>query len=70
MRVQNAYNVSKKRFASKGMYDMSNKKKAKYKVGDTVVITMYGTVGKITDVKFVFLLVEQAKGSSYKCIVR
>ncbi|MEH6942654.1 hypothetical protein [Bacillus sp. JJ722] len=31
---------------------MGNKKKAKYKVGDTVVITMYGTVGKITDVKF------------------
>ena len=31
---------------------MGNKKKAKYKVGDTVVITMYGTVGKVTDVKF------------------
>ncbi|MGM9925151.1 MAG: hypothetical protein ACI35R_12980 [Bacillus sp. (in: firmicutes)] len=31
---------------------MGNKKKAKYKVGDTVVITMYGTVGKITNVKF------------------
>ncbi|WP_019241852.1 MULTISPECIES: hypothetical protein [Bacillus] len=31
---------------------MGNKKKAKYKVGDTVVITMYGTVGKITDVKY------------------
>jgi hypothetical protein len=25
----------------------------KYKVGDTVVITMYGTVGKITDVKLI-----------------
>ncbi|WP_042346687.1 hypothetical protein [Bacillus massiliigorillae] len=31
---------------------MGNKKNAKYKVGDTVVITMYGTVGNITDVKF------------------
>ncbi|MFS0776448.1 hypothetical protein ABC255_10605 [Neobacillus sp. 3P2-tot-E-2] len=29
----------------------------KYKVGDTVVITMYGTVGKVTDVTFLFLLV-------------
>src|SRR5690606_22840176 len=28
------------------------KKKPKYKIGDTVVITMYGTVGKITDVKW------------------
>ena len=37
---------------------MGNKKKAKYKVGDTVVITMYGTVGKITDVIFLFLLVQ------------
>ena len=24
----------------------------KYKVGDTVVISMYGTVGKVTDVKW------------------
>ncbi|WP_050615294.1 hypothetical protein [Bacillus testis] len=32
---------------------MGNKKKARYKVGDTVVITMYGTVGKVTDVKFI-----------------
>ncbi|MFE8702082.1 hypothetical protein ACFYKX_15905 [Cytobacillus sp. FJAT-54145] len=31
---------------------MDKKKKPKYKVGDTVVITMYGTVGKITDVKW------------------
>ena len=31
---------------------MDNKKKPKYKIGDTVVITMYGTVGKITDVKW------------------
>ncbi|MGM9927655.1 MAG: hypothetical protein ACI35P_06850 [Bacillus sp. (in: firmicutes)] len=45
---------------------MGNKKKAKYKVGDTVVITMYGTVGKITDVKFVFLFVEQDEIISYK----
>ena len=28
------------------------KKKPKYKVGDTVVITLYGTVGKITAVKW------------------
>ena len=47
----------KKRFASREMFEMGNKKKAKYKVGDTVVITMYGTVGKITDAKDVFLLV-------------
>ena len=31
---------------------MDNKKKPKYKIGDTVVITMYGTVGKVTDVKW------------------
>ncbi len=31
---------------------MEKKKKPKYKIGDTVVITMYGTVGKITDVKW------------------
>lgn len=31
---------------------MEEKKKPKYKVGDTVVITMYGTVGKITAVKW------------------
>jgi hypothetical protein len=28
------------------------KKKPKYKIGDTVVITMYGTVGRITDIKW------------------
>ncbi|WP_315970022.1 hypothetical protein [Bacillus massilinigeriensis] len=28
------------------------RKKPKFKVGDTVVITMYGTVGKVTDVKW------------------
>ncbi len=31
---------------------MGKKKQPKFKLGDTVVITMYGTVGKITDVKF------------------
>lgn len=31
---------------------MGKKKQPKFKLGDTVVITMYGTVGNITDVKF------------------
>lgn len=31
---------------------MEKRKKPKYKIGDTVVITIYGTVGKITDVKW------------------
>lgn len=31
---------------------MKERKKPKYKIGDTVVITIYGTVGKITDVKW------------------
>lgn len=31
---------------------MGERKKQKYNIGDTVVITMYGTVGKITDVKW------------------
>ncbi|MCM3568828.1 hypothetical protein [Neobacillus mesonae] len=31
---------------------MTGRKKPKYKIGDTVVITIYGTVGKITDVKW------------------
>lgn len=31
---------------------MGDRKKPKYNIGDTVVITMYGTVGKITDVKW------------------
>jgi len=31
---------------------MTNRKKPKFKIGDTVVITIYGTVGKITDVKW------------------
>ena len=34
------------------MEDMEKRKKPKYKIGDTVVITMYGTVGKITDIKW------------------
>jgi hypothetical protein len=31
---------------------MGRRKKPKYNIGDTVVITIYGTVGKITDVKW------------------
>ncbi|NRD80450.1 hypothetical protein HPT25_24310 [Bacillus sp. BRMEA1] len=31
---------------------MAKRKKPKYQIGDTVVITIYGTVGKITDVKW------------------
>nr|WP_080845754.1 hypothetical protein [Cytobacillus gottheilii] len=31
---------------------MNNRKESKYKIGDTVVIIIYGTVGKITDVKW------------------
>ncbi|WP_042355387.1 hypothetical protein [Bacillus rubiinfantis] len=31
---------------------MTKAKKPKYKIGDTVVITIYGTVGKITNVKW------------------
>ena len=31
---------------------MSKKKQPKFKLGDTVVIKMYGTVGNITDIKF------------------
>ena len=46
-----AYTIRKKMLL-RGCLNMGNKKKAKFKVGDTVVITMYGTVGKITDVKF------------------
>jgi hypothetical protein len=34
------------------MEDMAKRKKPKYQIGDTVVITMYGTVGRITDVKW------------------
>ncbi|MGE7723357.1 hypothetical protein [Bacillus cereus] len=35
---------------------MARKKQPKYNVGDIVVITLYGTVGKITNVNFLFLL--------------
>jgi len=35
---------------------MAGKKKPKYGIGETVVVTIYGTVGTITDVKFLFLL--------------
>lgn len=31
---------------------MKGRKKAKFNIGDTVVITMYGTVGKVTEVKW------------------
>lgn len=31
---------------------MTKRKKPKYKIGDTVVITIYGTVGRVTDVKW------------------
>ncbi|WP_077213663.1 hypothetical protein [Bacillus dakarensis] len=31
---------------------MEKRKKPKFKIGDTVVITMYGTVGKVTNVKW------------------
>ncbi|HDR4570164.1 hypothetical protein ACRS6Y_12455 [Bacillus cytotoxicus] len=34
---------------------MSRKKQPKYNVGDIVVITLYGTVGKITNTNFLFL---------------
>jgi hypothetical protein len=34
------------------MEEMDKRKKPKYKIGDTVVITMYGTVGKVTDIKW------------------
>ncbi|SEN76910.1 hypothetical protein SAMN05192533_12028 [Mesobacillus persicus] len=35
---------------------MENRKEPKYNIGDTVVITIYGTVGKVTNVNFLFLL--------------
>ena len=34
------------------MEDMEKRKKPKFNIGDTVVITIYGTVGKVTDVKW------------------
>jgi hypothetical protein len=39
----------------RGRRTMDKKKKPKFKIGDTVVITMYGTVGKITDIIFLIL---------------
>lgn len=36
---------------------MKERKKPKFKIGDTVVITIYGTVGKVTDFNFLLLLV-------------
>jgi hypothetical protein len=36
---------------------MKRRKVPKYKVGDTVVITMYGTVGKVTD-NIILILVD------------
>ncbi len=36
----------------RGWEDMAKRKKPKYKIGDTVVITIYGTVGRVTDVKW------------------
>jgi hypothetical protein len=48
-----AYNVVNIHGGSlRGRRTMDKKKKPKFKIGDTVVITMYGTVGKITDVKW------------------
>jgi hypothetical protein len=38
---------------------MANRKKPKYKIGDTVVIKIYGTVGKVTDVIFLILLAKK-----------
>ncbi|WP_180232758.1 hypothetical protein [Bacillus sp. AFS055030] len=35
---------------------MTKKKQPKYNVDDIVVITLYGTVGKITNINFLFLL--------------
>jgi hypothetical protein len=34
------------------MEEMEKRKEPKYKIGDTVVITIYGTVGKVTNVKW------------------
>ncbi|MCP1190074.1 hypothetical protein NKR17_13545 [Priestia flexa] len=36
---------------------MAGKKKPKYRIGDTIVVTIYGTVGTITDINFLLLLV-------------
>jgi hypothetical protein len=52
-----AYNVviNSRRIIER-MEEMEKKKEPKYKIGDTVVITIYGTVGKVTNVNFLFLL--------------
>jgi hypothetical protein len=34
------------------MEEMEKRKKPKFNIGDTVVITIYGTVGKVTDIKW------------------
>lgn len=39
----------------RGWEEMANRKKPKFKIGDTVVITIYGTVGKVTDVNLLNL---------------
>lgn len=54
--ITSAYNI-KNNFTAiiERMEDMDNGKKPnkpKYKIGDTVVIIMYGTVGKITDLRW------------------
>ncbi|MEO2075084.1 MAG: hypothetical protein ABGX20_06775 [Bacillus sp. (in: firmicutes)] len=35
---------------------MAKRRKPKYKIGDTVVITIYGTVGRVTDIDFLILI--------------
>ncbi len=40
----------------KEVSSMTKKKQPKYNVDDIVVITLYGTVGKITNINFLFLL--------------
>jgi CTP synthase (UTP-ammonia lyase) len=40
----------------KEVRSMTKKKQPKYNVDDIVVITLYGTVGKITNINFLFLL--------------
>ena len=40
----------------KEVRSMTKKKQPKYNVNDIVVITLYGTVGKITNINFLFLL--------------
>lgn len=49
---------------------MTKKKQPKYNVDDIVVITLYGTVGKITNINFLFLLGDNhlAKLGKYKVV--